>query len=176
MTSPRTTVLAALTAVIAVPVFAQATPHFESSSVVLRYSQDVALGEDESRKLFEKAMEILQSSNFNSSNPLWKWDEAKMNVEYGRAVSGRHVLVIFDKPEKIKTLGGLIDARELVIGLNGSQVASPVYTVDSAGKIIEHAKYLGQLCIEMMELAKDAAEKEPNKLLHATREAREREQ
>lgn len=169
MNSAKATVLAVLATVGAAPVFAQVVPHFEASSVVLRYSQNVPLGEDESRKLFEKAMEILQSSNSNSSNPLWKWDEAKMNVEYGRTASGRHVLVTFGKPEKIKTVGGYIDARELIIGLNGSQVASPVYTVDPAGGVVEHAKYSGRLCIEMMELARDAAEKESTRLLQETR-------
>jgi hypothetical protein len=103
--------------------------------------------------LYRKSIEILESSNFNSSNPQWEWDEAKINLEYGRAVSGRHVLVTFGEPKTVKTIGGVISVRELVIGLNGSQYANSVHTIDRDGKVIGHAKYLGQLCVEIQELA-----------------------
>ena len=135
------------------------SPEFDRSAVVLRYSRNISLNQDDGRKLFRKSIEILQSSNFNSSNPKWEWDEAKINLEYGRAVSGRHVLVTFSKLETIKTIGGHIAVRELVIGLNGSQNASSLHTVDGQGNLIGHAKYLGQLCIEMQELANAVASK-----------------
>jgi hypothetical protein len=149
--------------------FAEDLPEFETSAVVLRYPGNISLNHDDARKIFEKSIEILQSSNFNSSNPKWDWDEAKINLEYGRAVSGRHVLVTFSKPEIIKTIGGDITVRELVIGLNGSQYASSVHTVDIQGRVIGHAKYLGQLCIEIQELADSVASSLPNKTMEPTR-------
>jgi len=148
---------------------AKDSPEFEASAVVLRYSENTALGQDDSRKLFEKSIEILQSSNFNSSSPRWEWDEVKINLEYGRAVSGMHVLVTFNKPERVKTMGGYISARELIIGLNGSQYASSVHTIDGDGKVIGHAKYLGQLCIEILELVKEITARSPNETMEPTR-------
>jgi hypothetical protein len=145
------------------------SPDFDKSAVVLRYSGNVPLSHDDARKLFRKSIEILQSSNFNSSNPKWEWDEAKINLEYGRAVSSRHVLVTFGKSQALKTIGGDITVRELVIGLNGSQYASSVHTVDNKGKVIGHAKYLGQLCVEIQEMANAIALQSPNKTMEATR-------
>jgi hypothetical protein len=162
--------LAALVLIIAAPdVFAEDSPDFETSAVVLRYSGNISLNHDDARKIFEKSIEILQSSNFNSSNPKWEWDEAKVNLQYGRAVSGRHVLVTLNKPQTIKTLGGDITVRELIIGLNGSQYASSVHTVDGQGKLIGHAKYLGQLCTEIQELVNAVAAKSANKTMEPTR-------
>jgi hypothetical protein len=149
--------------------FAKDSPEFETSAVVLRYSANIALSQGDARELFDKSIEILHSSNFNSSKPRWEWDDAKINLEYGRAVSGRHVLLTFSKPEIIKTIGGDITARELIIGLNGSQYASSVHTVDSGGKLIGHAKYLGQLCIEIQELANEIVARSPNSRMEPTR-------
>jgi len=160
---------ATLLLIVASALLAAESPEFERSSVVLRYPGNIALNDDDARKIFEKSIEILQSSNFNSSNPKWEWDEAKINLEYGRAVSGRHVFVTFSKPETIKTIGGEITVRELVIGLNGSQYASSVHTIASNGKVIGHAKYLGQLCIELQGLANAAASQLPNKTMEPTR-------
>jgi hypothetical protein len=159
-------VKAALSALLLVAsssvLFAADSPEFEKSSVVLRHAASISLDHDEARQVFDKALEILQSSNFNSANPRWEWDEANLNLEYGRAVSGRHVLITFGTPEIIKTIGGDITVRELVIGLNSSQYASSVHTVDDQGKVIGHAKYLGLLCIEIQELANAiAARKRP---------------
>lgn len=151
------------------PVFAQDAPDFDTSAVVLRYSANIPLGQDDSRKLFMKSIEILRSSNFNSSSPRWQWDEAKLNLEYGRSVSGKHVLVTFNEPRKIKTIGGDVAARELIIGLNGAEVAGPVHTIDADGKVVGHAKTLGQLCIELMERVNEMAAKSPNKTMESTR-------
>jgi hypothetical protein len=161
--------LAALLLIVASALLAQDLREFERSSVVLRYSGTISLSHGDARKIFKKSIEILQSSNFNSSNPKWEWDEAKINLEYGRAVSGRHVLVTFGKPETIKTIGGDITVHELVVGLNGSQYASSVHTIDSQGKVTGHAKYLGRLCIEIQELANAIASKWPNKTIEPTR-------
>lgn len=55
--------LATLILIVAPEVFAQELPAFESSSVVLRYSRNIALGEDDARNIFDKSIEIIQSSN-----------------------------------------------------------------------------------------------------------------
>jgi hypothetical protein len=149
--------------------YAKDAPEFETSAVVLRYPGSIALGLNDSRKLFEKSIEILQSSNFNSSSARWEWDEAKISFEYGRAVSGKHVLVTFNKAERVKTLGGYVSASELIIGLNGSHYASSVHTIDGDGNVVGHAKYLGQLCVEIVELVKEMTARSPNQTMEPTR-------
>jgi hypothetical protein len=161
--------LTSLLLISASALFAEGSPEFEKSAVVLRYSGNVILNHDDARTLFNKSVEILQSSNFNSSTPRWQWDEAKIGLEHGRSVSGKHVLITFNEPERIETVGGYVSARELVIGLNGAEVASPVHTVDADGKVVGHSKYLGQLCIELMNLVKEIAVNSPNKAMGPTR-------
>ena len=75
---------------------------------------------------------------------------------------------VVDVTEAVKDIPHL-DNRDLMIGLNGSQYASSVHTIDSQGKLIGHAKYLGQLCIEMQDLAHTVASRSPNKTMEPTR-------
>jgi len=162
-------VIATLLLVVAPALCAEESPEFERSSVVLRYSGNIALTDDEARKIFRKSIEILRSSNFNSANPTWEWDTARINLEYGRAVSGRHALVSFGELKIIKTIGGDTAVRELVIGLNGSQYAGSLHTIDGQGKVVGHAKYQGQLCVELQELANAVAARLPDKTMEPTR-------
>jgi hypothetical protein len=128
-----------------------------AASVVLRYPGTKALGADDTQRLRAKALEILHTSNFNSTAPLWEWDEAKTNLEYGAAVSRKHLLVTFPTPQTIETLGGKVVVKEIIIGLNNAQYASSLHTIDANGHIVGHAKYGGVLCIELLDLVKALA-------------------
>jgi hypothetical protein len=147
-----TPALLAALALLASATEAAAPPLKEAASVVLRYPGTKALGADDTQGLKAKALEILKSSNFNSTSPLWEWDEAEINLQYGAAVSRRHLLVTFVTPETIQTVGGKIVVKEIVIGLNGSHYASSLHTVDDQGRIVGHSKYSGTSCVELLEL------------------------
>jgi hypothetical protein len=125
-----------------------------AASVVLRYPGTKALGADDAQKLEAKALEILHSSNFNSTAPRWEWDEAKTNLEYGAAVSRKHLLITFPTPQTIETRGGKVVVKELIIGLNNAQYANSLHTIDTNGRIVGHAKYSGMICIELLEMVK----------------------
>lgn len=125
-----------------------------AASVVLRYPGTKALGADDAQRLEAKALEILHSSNFNSTLPRWEWDEAKTNLEYGAAVSRNHLLVTFPTPETVETLGGKVVVKEIIIGLNNAQYADSLHTIDESGRIVGHAKYSGMICIELLDLVK----------------------
>ena len=125
-----------------------------SASVVLRYPGTAPLRSDDAQRLKGKALEILESSNFNSAAPRWEWDEAKSNLEYGAAVSGRHLLVTFASPTVIETTGGKVMVKEIIIGLNTARYASSLHTVNDKGRVVAHAKYLGTLCIELVDMVK----------------------
>jgi hypothetical protein len=147
----------------------QDSPDVETFAVVLRYVERIPLGQDESRELLQKSMDILRSSNFNSSSPQWKWDQAKIDFEYGQSVSGKHVLITFGKAATIPTIGGHVSARELVIGLDSLEVASPVHTVDADGRIVGHAKYQGHLCAELAALVRQIAARARDTSVEPTR-------
>lgn len=125
-----------------------------AASVVLRYPGTKALGVDDAQILKAKALEILHSSNFNSTAPRWEWDEAKTNLEYGAAVSRKHLLVTFPTPQTIETLGGKVVVKEIIIGLNNAQYANTLHTIDDKGHIVGHAKFGGMICIELLDMVK----------------------
>jgi hypothetical protein len=125
----------------------------------------VELGADDAEALKAKALEVLRSSNFNSTAPLWEWDEAKTNLQYAQAVSGRHMLVTFSSPETIETVGGQVIVKEIVVGLNGPQYADSLHTIDEKGHLVGHGKYSGMFCIELLDMVKAL----PNKTMEPTR-------
>jgi hypothetical protein len=150
---------------------AEILPSVDKATISLRYGSSVELSEDDSKRLLQQAMEILESSNFSSANPQWEWDYAKVSAEYEQAVSGRHLLVTFADAKKIRTIGGYVSVWKLIIGLNGSQYASPVHTVDGTGVVIGHAKYEGMLCVRLMDLVKEIIATLPNNTLVPTRKS-----
>jgi hypothetical protein len=98
------------------------------------------------------AVAIVQSSNANSLHPQWEWDLAGILSDYRRAVDGRYLVITYVTPRMIKTIGGDLMVKEILIGLNGSQYASSLHTIDEQGRIVGHAMYSGELCITMLQL------------------------
>ena len=144
--------------------FAQSESHPPSSaapaySLSLRYGKDIALPKDAVQMLYSKAMDFLFSSNFNSSIPQWqkRWGIARIQDDYRQTIRGNYLLIAFNDPQKIKTVGGEISVREIVVGLNGQQYADALFTIDDEGRIISHAKYSGSQGIEILNLVKKIA-------------------
>jgi hypothetical protein len=137
-----------------------------SSQVELRYHGFRELEPEESRRLEAKALEVLRSSQFNSSAPMWAWDESGIQKEYSRAIAGDHFVVTYIRSVEVGTDGGKVSVKRLVIGLLGTQFASSVHTVDDSGRIVGHAKYSGELCIQFL----DFVEALPNKSPERTRD------
>lgn len=120
-------------------------------SLILRYSSpSLTPSEVQQQQLLAKALALLASSNFNSAQPRWKWDSARIEQEYGRAVSGRHLLIDFRQPTVRPTRGGELSVRQIVIGLDGGQLAQSLHTLDPNGSLVGHAMYAGELCVELM--------------------------
>jgi hypothetical protein len=135
------------------PLPARAQPP-TSSSVILRYHGPVELHGADSLRVEALALDVLRSSNFNSSATKWAWDEEAIQHEYRSAISGDHLTVTYSPAAEINTVGGTLAVKELVVGLLGLQYASSVHTVDSSGRIVGHAKYSGVLCIQLLELVR----------------------
>lgn len=138
-------------------------------AVTLRYEAEIALPQTAAEQLYLKAMEVLESSNFNSHAPQWEWNLSVLLDEYRQAVSGNYLLITFALPQQVKTVGGVISVRELLIGLNGEQYASSLHTIDDEQRIVGHAKYSGELCVDLLNLVKKLVAT-PSNALEQTRE------
>lgn len=126
-------------------------------TVTLRYGQPIALAPESVQVLYAKAVELLESSNFNSHAPRWEWNISQLHDDYRQSVAGKYLLISFPASQKIKSVGGELSVREIVIGLNRSDYASSLFTIDDEGRIVGHGKYSGGLCIELLQVVKKIA-------------------
>jgi hypothetical protein len=129
----RLLVAIALTFVLMCRGIAVAEPMPSGVALDVRFDTHRSLTRDESQRLYGKALLLLESSNFNSSAPLWEWDMATVLAGYSDAVARNRLIITFAEPERISTVGGTIDVREIVIGLNRPDYASSLHTVDDQG-------------------------------------------
>lgn len=135
-------------------------------TVALRFGKQTPLTHEAIQTLSSKALELLETSNFNSRTGYLDVSIAKAQEEYRQTVSGKYLLISLKEPQKIKTIGGEVIVREIVIGLNRpdsiaivggvnyAEYASSLFTIDEEGRVVVHAKYSGPLCIELMKLVK----------------------
>ena len=104
------------------------------------------------------ALRLLESSNFNSERhrDILHATPKSTHAAYRKAVAGRYLLVSFDTPRRIKTIGGEVDVLEVVIGLNRPDYADSLFTIDREGRVVAHQKYSGADGVELLRRVKAA--------------------
>ena len=118
----------------------------------LHYGKEIALTPPAVQTLYSNAMKLLKSSNFNYSGV------SKDAEDYRFTVSGSHLLISFKKLQNIKTVGGEVSVREIVIALNERYgPRSEVFTKDDGGHIFAYGKYSGPIIVELLKIAKELA-------------------
>jgi hypothetical protein len=127
------------------------------SAVDLRYGRNPPLSDQRKQALYAKAIELLESSQFNSLDQRWDWDQAKIEDEYRRAMSGKFLAVTYRTPQKVATMGGEVSVRQIAIGLNRPDYAGSLHTVDDNARIVGHGMYSGAVCIELLNLVKSVS-------------------
>jgi hypothetical protein len=137
--------------------------------VALRFGKQMPLTQEAVQMLYSKALELLETSNFNSRTSGLDWSISKIHEQYRQTVAVKYLLVSLIEPRRIKTVGGEVIVREIVIGLNRpdsiatvggvsyADYASSLFTIDDEGRVVVHAKYSGPMCIELMKLVKKIA-------------------
>jgi len=100
----------------------------------------------------DSALHLLETSNFNSirHRDILKATPTSTHVAYRKTVAGRYLLVSFDTPRRIKTIGGEVDVLEIVIGLNRPDYADSLFTIDREGRVVAHQKYSGADGVELL--------------------------
>ena len=130
----------------------------EAATTVELQSQGklIELSESAHKPLHEQALQLLRTSNFHSD----PGDEhhiftlRAVQNDYRKTVAGKFLVITFATPQKISTVGGEITVAEIIVGLNRNDYASSLFTVDESGRVIGHAKYSGERCIEILKTVK----------------------
>ncbi len=151
-----TTILVCLT----VAAFTKPVP---TTKVYLRLETEVFLDAEVRQHLEHAAIELLQSSNFNSvyHSDLLRKTTPNVQYAYRQQVSGDFLLVTFNSPKSIKTIGGTVEAYEIIIGF-GEEYADSLFTIDSVGRVVQHEKYAGDIAIKLLKLVKKVAKNHSN--------------
>ncbi len=104
------------------------------------------------------ALRLLESSNFNSERhrDILTATPKSTHAAYRKTVAGRYLLVSFDTPRRIKTIGGEVDVLEMIIGLNRPDYADSLFTIDHEGRVVAHQKYSGTEGVELVRMVKAA--------------------
>ena len=135
----------------------------------LHYGNEIVLPHSAVQTLYSNAVELLKSSNFNSGNPAARpqhMDISDVQEDYRLEVSGKYLLISFTEPHNIKTVGGEVSVREIVVGLNENFGRNELFTIDDEGRVVSHAKYSGAILVKLVEGVKEIAN-QPNPQLHS---------
>ena len=105
------------------------------------------------------AVDLLKTSNFNSLNhgKLLQSTIPGIQERYRKTISGHYMVLSFNSEQNFKTIGGDVRLFEIIIGLNASEYADALFTIDPEGRVIEHAKYSGTKSIQLLKAVKQAA-------------------
>lgn len=118
----------------------------------LHYPGERQLAEQQQAALRSATLRLLATSNFNSvrHRGILGTTPQHVHAAYRKTVSGRYLVLSFQVPERIKTVGGDIDVLEVVVGLNRPDYADSLFTIDAKGRVVHHGKYSGALCLELV--------------------------
>jgi hypothetical protein len=127
--------------------------------VEVQCGQDFTVPAHWSTVLAETARKLVESSEYTSRSPSWHFPISELQAEYGRAITGDHLRVIFDSDQKISARDGtLLTAREIVVLLSDENQGSPsfpdrfvdsVFTLDDQRQVVGYALYSGIMAMKL---------------------------
>jgi hypothetical protein len=133
-------------------------------TIVLRHPANVTLTQPETEMLYSNLINMVKSSNFNSSQPktqIWpEYQAAGVQNDYKWAVSSNYLAVTLKDEQAIQTVGGTVNVKEIVLGLHldDGHGRNELFTKDEKGQIISHGKYSGPLWVELCQEAEKIAD------------------
>lgn len=123
-------------------------------TVELRHPGKVALSQSETEMLYSNLIDMVRSSNFNSSQPRTQgWPEyqaAGAQGDYNWVVSSNYLAATLKDEQAIQTVGGTVQVKEIVLGLlDNGHGRNELFTKDAKGQIMSHGKYSGALWVQL---------------------------
>jgi hypothetical protein len=116
-------------------------PALEAQFVVqLRFPKLRKLSENAERKIAERVIALLLTSQLNSQSEPAKFEGGVSRVQkhYRQTAAVTHLALSFVKPQAFSTIGGKITVAEIVVGLSQNKHRS-LFTVDADGRVVEHS-------------------------------------
>jgi len=119
--------------------------------VVLHHAgqdQTTGVADDTLRML---AIELLKSSNFNTRthSDLLKQGVSAIHDRYRRTLAGDFLLIAYNHPVTVRTIGGPVSVLEIIIGLGHPDYPDALFTIDGDGRVVAHEKYSGQTAMQL---------------------------
>jgi len=87
---------------------------------------------------------FLKSANFDTANQpdILKQSVSAIQNHYRKTVRGDCLVVSYDRPRILQTIGGKVTALQIVIGVNeNGKFAAGLFSIDPEGRIVAHEKY-----------------------------------
>jgi hypothetical protein len=127
----------------------------DAGTVTLRQDGRARLTSAEEDTLRNLAMEFLKSSNFNTvaHRDILKQSVPAIQARYRQVVAGACLIVTYDHPVTVRTVGGNVSVFEIVIGLGRLDYADALFTIDEQGRVVGHGKYSGSVGIKLRRAA-----------------------
>jgi hypothetical protein len=122
-----------------------------ASTVVLRHNGQTKVAGESADTLRKLGIRLLESSNFNTvSHPrIMRLSIPTVQSQYRDVVAGDCMVITFDRPVKMHTVGGDVSVFEIVIGLRRPDYANALFTIDDQSRVASHGKYSGAIGIEL---------------------------
>ena len=122
----------------------------------------MALSQSETEMLYTNLIDMVRSSNFNSSQPRTQdWPEyqaAGAQSDYNWVVSSNYLAATLKDEQAIQTVGGTVNVKEIVLGLDNGHGRNQLFTKDAKGQIMSHGKYNGPLWVQLCQEAEKIAD------------------
>jgi hypothetical protein len=94
--------------------------------------------------------ELLKSSNFNTANKPEMQTIGEIQRHYRQTVAGDYLVISYNLPLTVQTVGGKVELLEIVVGLNRpDEFPSALFTIDPQGRVVAHEMYGGILPAEL---------------------------
>jgi hypothetical protein len=138
---------------------AYAASSHPSSTVVLGHNGQTRVAGESADTLRKLGIKLLESSNFNTvSHPrIMGLSIPTVQSQYREVVARDCMVITFDRPVKIRTVGGDVSVFEIVIGLGRPDYANALFTIDNRSRVASHGKYSGAIGIELRKAVPTAA-------------------
>ncbi len=126
-----------------------------TGTVVLHHHGRSKPTEAAENTLRQLGVELLKSSNVNTAaHPeILKQSVPAIQDRYRRVVAGDCLIITYDPPVKVRTVGGDVSVFEIVIGLAHPDYADALFTIDADGRVVAHEKYSGRIAMDLRKAA-----------------------
>jgi hypothetical protein len=113
-----------------------------------------------------RALELLESSEYDSHSANWHFPLSELHQEYRRALAGEHLRLVFEQPQTIESRSGMLRVHEIIIRLAGEARDAPfpdrfvdsVFSIDDSGQVVGYALYSGMKAVELWRAIAQATE------------------